>query len=191
MKTLLIISALFAALIPAGIAEAAGPSVQQAEISASDGLANQAFGAAIAASGDTLVVAPIADNTSTKPSHGVAYVFERPAGSDWAHAKQVARLTLSGEAEASIGSVAIDGDTIVVGGTDHRTADKAGAGAAFVFVKPAGGWKDAHEDGNLTADDAAANDGLGLGVAVSGDTVVASSPGHKVGTHAQQGAVYV
>src|SRR3954454_22689823 len=173
MKTLLIVSALFAALIPAAIAQAAGPSIQQAKISAADGLANQAFGAAIAASGDTLVVAPIADNSSSKPSHGVAYVFERPAGSDWAHAKQVARLTLSGEAEASIGSVAIDGDTIVVGGTDHRTADKSGAAAAFVFVKPTGGWQDANENGTLTADDAATNEGLGIAVSVSGDTVVA------------------
>src|SRR4051812_11060299 len=105
MKRLTLIGALLCALAVPGAAQAASPSVQQAELSAADGLANQAFGASIAISGNTLVVAQLADNTDGKPSHGAAYVFERATGSDWAHATQVAKLTLSGEAEASIGSV--------------------------------------------------------------------------------------
>lgn len=67
----------------------------------------------------------------------------------------------------------------------------SGAGAAFVFVKPAGGWKDAHETAALTASDGAANEGLGGGVAISGDTITATAAGHKVATRDQQGADYV
>lgn len=49
----------------------------------------------------------------------------------------------------------------------------------------------ATQTAELTASDGATNEGLGNAVGISGDTVVASAFGHKVGDHAQQGAAYV
>lgn len=47
------------------------------------------------------------------------------------------------------------------------------------------------QSAELTASDGAAGDALGLSVAVSDDTIVASAPFHLVGGGAQQSAVYV
>jgi hypothetical protein len=47
------------------------------------------------------------------------------------------------------------------------------------------------QQAELTASDGATEDNLGYSVAVSGNTVVAGAPFHRVGAHAQQGAVYV
>ena len=96
--------------------------------------------------GDTMVVGAAFDERA-------AYVFVKPAG-DWATTSTFdAKLTNSG------GSVAIDGDTVVV----------SDSGAVNVFVKPAGGWAgNLSETAKLTA-----SDGACLGkVAIDGDTVV-------------------
>jgi hypothetical protein len=58
MKKLLLISALLAALVITAPAQAA-PSLQQAGLTAADGAANAGFGASIAVSGNTLVVAKL------------------------------------------------------------------------------------------------------------------------------------
>jgi hypothetical protein len=47
------------------------------------------------------------------------------------------------------------------------------------------------QQAELTASDGAAGDDLGVSVAVSGTTIVAGSPYHKVGSDTQQGVVYV
>jgi hypothetical protein len=64
-------------------------------------------------------------------------------------------------------------------------------GAAYVFVKPAGGWADATQTAKLTASDGAAGDALGFSVAVSSDTIVAGAVGTAVSGHSFQGAAHV
>jgi len=73
-------------------------------------------------------------------------------------------------------SVAISGDTIVVGAPydDDKGTD---SGSAYVFTKPAGGWIDMTQTAKLTAGDGAADDLFGLSVAISGDTIVAGAYG--------------
>jgi hypothetical protein len=161
---------------------------QLAELTASDGAREDGFGVAVAVSGNTLVVATLPSVATAQ--RGAVYVFERPA-SGWAHATQTAKLTLSDGAAASIDAVAVSDETVVVGAQDHKVGANDDQGAAYVFVKPSTGWADAHETAELTATDGAVNESLGTQVAVSGDTVVASASGHKVGTNDQQGAAYV
>ena len=61
-------------------------------------------------------------------------------------------------------SVAISGDTIVVGADDFFV----GPGSAYVFVKPPGGWTNASSyDAKLTASDGGSNDRFGISVAIS------------------------
>src|SRR6185295_18317578 len=86
---------------------------------------------------------------------------------------QKAKLTANdGAANDHLGrSVAVSGDVVVVGSPDAKVVNNAGQGAAYVFVKPGGGWADMPQTAKLTASDGAANDLFGLAVAVSGDVI--------------------
>jgi hypothetical protein len=179
------------------------PILQQAELAASELPPSQevtgaGFGSAVAVSGDTIVVGA----GTAEGDQGAVYVFVKPA-SGWANATQTAKLTAPAGGQAPLLglAVAISGDTIVAGA---RGANNE-LGAAYVFVKPASGWANATPTAELTASDTAglaraaggikvevtATSGFGLGVAISGDTVVVGDPAHKVGGHAGQGAAYV
>jgi len=149
------------------------PIVQQATLTASDGHAEDAFGVAVAISGDTVVVgAQLADI-----AFGEAYVFVKPP-TGWGGAlTETARLTaIDGGPFDNFGTaVAISGDTVVVGARYH------GAGEACVFVKPAGGWSGTMtETATLTESDLKEGARLGIAVAVSGDTIVVGADGRSV-----------
>jgi hypothetical protein len=75
------------------------------------------------------------------------------------------RLTASdGVTLSDVSSVS--GDTAVVG----ATVDAANRGAVYVFVRSGGVWV---EQQKLIASDGVVNDRLGVGVAISGDTIIA------------------
>ena len=84
---------------------------------------------------------------------------------------QQAQLTASDAADGDIFgySVAVSGDTAVVGAYSDDTGAGAGAGSAYVFVRTGATWA---QQAKLTASDAAAGDEFGYSVAVSGDTAV-------------------
>lgn len=102
---------------------------------------------------------------------------------------QVAKLTASGQTEFFGLSVAMDGDTAIVGTPSGLSTFQ---GAAYVFTRPKFGWKNMTQVAVLSASDGTENDGFGCSVAISMDTVVVGAPGSSydscnVGT----GAVYV
>ena len=75
-------------------------------------------------------------------------------------------------AAAQLGaSVAIDGDTAVIGAVADDGA-AANAGAVYVFQRNANIWQQTQK---ITAADASAGDGFGVSVAISGDTIVAGA----------------
>ena len=88
-------------------------------------------------------------------------------------------------------SVAISGDTMVVGAPDRTVGLNAQQGAVFVFSDSSGAWQQTDE---LVADNGAEYDQFGYSVAISGSTIVVGSPfqviDHALGSDAQ-GAVYV
>ncbi|MFX1412181.1 MAG: putative Ig domain-containing protein, partial [Promethearchaeota archaeon] len=91
------------------------------------------------------------------------------------------------------GSVARSGDGgTVVAGAAHTAAGGSAQGAAYVYVRPGGGWADATETAKLTASDGADGDWLGYSVALSGDggTVAAGAYRNAAGG-SQRGAAYV
>jgi hypothetical protein len=163
-----------------------------AELRASDGVGNDAFGTSVGISGDTIVVGAPNRPVGLQGSEGAVYVFVKP-GSGWANARETAELTgddTSGLDNLGI-SVAISGDTIVAGDWDHKVGSNFAQGAAYVFVKPVTGWANATETATLTASDGAANDIFGYDVAISGDTVLVGAPGHRVGQNSREGAAYL
>lgn len=66
-------------------------------------------------------------------------------------------------------SVAISGDTAVIGARGDDDVKGTDSGAAYVFVRTASGWS---ERAKLLASDWAAGDGFGTSVAISGDIIV-------------------
>jgi FG-GAP repeat protein len=84
--------------------------------------------------------------------------------------------------------VAMTSDTLVIG----SSGDDSGAGAVYVFTKPAAGWTGAAAPARLTASDRQAGDYFGMQVAVAADTIVVGTP-DKPGPNggASAGGVYV
>jgi hypothetical protein len=145
-----------------------------AELSASDDGTD--FGVAVAISGDTIVVGSYG---------GKAYIFVKPPGG-WTSMTETAQVT----GDYFGGTVAIDGGTIIVGAAGATINGEAVQGAAFVFVKPAGGWATSSAfDAELTASDGTYGDYFGYSLGVSGNTVAVGQPAHQYQTG--PGAAYV
>ncbi|MCC6551862.1 MAG: hypothetical protein IT372_02420 [Polyangiaceae bacterium] len=160
-------------------------STQHAKLVAADGEPGEHLGAAVAISGDTAVIGAYWDDDLGTAS-GSAYVFVR-SGADWV--QQAKLLAGDGASSARFGhSVAISGDTIVVGA--YGDDELAGwAGAAYVFVRTNGAWT---QQAKLLASDGAYADQLGISVAVSGDTALVGADGDdEMGDHSGSAYVFV
>jgi FG-GAP repeat protein len=119
---------------------------------------------------------------------GAIFVFVRPT-SGWADMTETAMLLASdGQPGEYLGaSVAISDDgSAIVAGAPLWPANGTFMGAAYVFVRPAGGWANMTETARLTSTDGS-NVSLGQSVAISGHTVAAGGPT----LNTDQGAVYV
>ncbi len=165
---------------------------QNAELTASDGAADDYLGVSVSISGNTVVAGAESHEVGGHEGQGAVYVYTKPA-SGWANATQTAELTASdGAAGDYLGvAVAISGRTIVAGATGKSVGSNERQGAVYVYAEPAGGWANATQTAELTASDGAAGDRLGVRVAISGSTIVATSAEAEVGSHVNQGAAYV
>ncbi|MFI5298260.1 MAG: hypothetical protein ACHREM_09200 [Polyangiales bacterium] len=157
----------------------------QAEITSSDGNANDNFGAAVALSGETAIA-----GAASHAYAGAAYVFVQTlVGSSFTWPQQ-AELTASDRAnQDSFGiSVGVSGGTAIVGASGHQVGVNAWQGAAYVFTQSGTSWT---QQAELAASDGAANDQFGGSVAVSGGTAVVGDEYHTIGSNTDQGAAYV
>ena len=162
----------------------AGAWSKKAKLTAPTPLQLAALGYSLAVDGDTILVGAFGDDTVVgELGSGSAYVFTKPSG-DWGAWNDLtqtnkdgltAKLTASDrQPRGYFGfSVALDGDTAVIGARQHSDPEiGAGSGAAYVFTGRAGVW---NEKAKLTASDAAAGDNFGVSVAVEEGTVVVGS----------------
>jgi len=189
---------------------------EQAYIKASNTGAGDEFGYSVALSGDTLAVGAYLEDSSTTgvdstadelaTDSGAVYVFVR-SGSTWT---QQAYIKASNtEAGDQFGySVALSGDTLAVGANREdssstgisSTPDELAtwAGAVYVFTRSGTTWS---EQAYIKASNADANDGFGISVSLSGDTLAVGAIGEDSSTTgvgstpddlaANAGAVYV
>jgi hypothetical protein len=133
------------------------------------------FGVAVGISGDYAVVGAGAEN-GTGTDQGAAYVFYRNQGGadNWG---QVKKITAADRADSDgFGySVAIEGDTIIVGadGEDGAGTDR---GAAYIFLKDEGGTDNWGQVTKLTASDATDVSQFGFRVALDGDFALVGAP---------------
>jgi hypothetical protein len=148
-----------------------------ATLTASDANPYCYFGWSVSMQGDTIVVGAITANIGSNQAQGAVYIFVKPADG-WHDMTETAKLTASdGAAGDSLGtSVAISNGTVVSGAYAATTfGQNLYQGAAYVFVKPVGGWKSTTETAKLTASDAVQFDDLGYAVAINDDTIVATA----------------
>lgn len=172
-----------------------GALKEQARLFASDGTGGDSFGLQVAISGDTIVVGARWDDVAGNVDQGSAYVFVRPQDGWTGTLNQTAKLTASGgAANDTFGDrVAIDGDIIVVGARAADTSSCSSCtalfdrGAAYVFVKPGGGWVDQTQNATLSPSDNVFGTQFGSSVAVDGDTIVVGA----WRTSSDRGAAYV
>jgi hypothetical protein len=139
------------------------------------------FGQSVALSGDTMVVGTISDDEGGWPV-GAAWVFVRE-GTTWIQ-RAYLKPSTSSTGQFWFGlSVAISGDTIVVGapmessnasGINGNQNDNSlpQAGAAYVFVREGTTWS---QQAYLKASNPSRGDQFGFSVAISGDTIVVGS----------------
>ena len=134
-----------------------------------DGESWNVFGASVAISGETVVVG--AAGIDDIP--GATYVFTKPS-SGWISNSDAAKLMPeTSESRVLFGSsVAVDGDTVVVGGQDYETY--YGANTAYVFTRPAEGWVSASGAPVIALTPTYAR--LEAPVGIVGDTVFVSAP---------------
>jgi FG-GAP repeat protein len=167
--------------------------VQTARLFAADGKAepvandpgkfrSDAFGSAVAISGDTVVVgAPQHTHPGLQKNAGAVYVFQRVDG-EWVQQAELFSPTPFAEAffgaEPGFGGLAISGGTIVVGDEGAFTVD--------VFTRDIGGWGAATQ---FTVPDDFAF--VPSDVAIDGGTVVVGSPGSDAPGAFSAGAAYV
>ena len=161
-------------------------ALEQAKLTAADGAADDHFGYMVAISGDTALVGAPFKSVDGQSQAGAAYVFVR-SGASWS---ERAELTApDGAAGDCFGrSLALSGDTALIGAWGKSVAGQSQAGAAYVFTRSAASWS---EQAELTASDGAADDELGFSVALSGDTALLGAWGKSVAGQSQAGAAYV
>ncbi len=161
---------------------------QSGGIVAGDGAAGDDFGLAVALSNDTAVVGAPGHPVANNPYQGAAYVFTR-TGTTW-HAPGSPLVASDGAASDAFGtSVAISGDTLVVGAPSHDVGPNHDQGAAYVFVRSGATWS--QQGPPLVAPDGAAGEAFGTYVGVSANSIIVGAPIHQVGAHEYQGAAYV
>lgn len=153
----------------------------QFKVTASDAQAADNFGRSLAISGDTVIIGATESGVGT----GSAYVFVR-SGSSWMEQQ---KLTASDATAGDLfgGSVAIDGNTAIVGAFGEDSAGHNRNGAAYVFVRSGSTWT---QQQKLTASDPRDIADFGWSVTVQSNTVIIGAPGDSE-LATSSGAAYV
>jgi len=158
---------------------------QQAKLVASDYQTNDYFGVKVAISGDTVVVGANAEDT-VATNAGAAYVFTR-SGTTWTQQQKI--QASDAQASSVFGtSVAIDGNTVVVGASLNDPSSIIDAGAAYVFTRSGTTWT---QQQKIQASDAQASDNFGQSVGISGNTVVVGAYAEDPNNISGAGSVYI
>ncbi|NKI36028.1 hypothetical protein HFP89_12730 [Wenzhouxiangella sp. XN79A] len=154
-----------------------------------------AFGSAVALSGDTLAVAAIGEDSDSTgfngdqlnddaSDSGAVYVLTRNGSGQWLYEAYLKPSNTDSDDEFGA-SLALDGDTLVVGAPaedgaapgvdgDDASNDARDSGAAYVFVRDGTTWS---QQAYLKATNPDIQDDFGNAVALRGDRIVVGSPG--------------
>jgi Bacterial Ig-like domain (group 3)/FG-GAP repeat len=170
---------------------------QSAVLTPSNGVVDGAFGTAVAANDNTIVVGapPSNQRPTTQEATGEVYVYAQPSNGIWATKNQTAGLLgVSGRAQLGT-SVAISADgTLIVAGAPGGGTN--GSGEVEVYYLSGADWASGTPSMTTlmqSGGNSAGGDALGTSVVISpdGNVIAAGAPGYDVGSNDAQGAVYV
>jgi len=165
--TLAVVAGLALVVAPRTTVAQAPPCTEGIKLTAGNGTAGDLFGIqrGVAASGDTVAVTARTDGAT-----GSVYVFVRD-GETWI---QQAELSPSAAAAGDYfgEELALNGDRLVAGAI-HDDDAGTNSGSVWVFERTGSSWT---EQAQLMADDAAAGDVFGAGVALDGETIFVGAP---------------
>lgn len=163
-------------------------SEQAILVDTAGGGVNDQFGNSVSVRGNTAVVGARGKTIGTKMEQGQAYVYVR-SGTSWAQQAILVDSATGAAFDAFANSVALSGDTIVVGAPYRSYGTHYSQGQVYVYVRSGTAWSQQA----LLVDAAAGemNDTFGQAVALDGDTVLVGAPGKGVATHVHQGQAYV
>ncbi len=152
-------------------------------LSSSNSQAGGNFGASVAISGNTIVVGAPTETVSGQVLTGRVYTFDANAGS-------LNTVLTNPDSQSQIGgffgaSVAISGNTIVVGAPGETIGIDSQAGRVYIFDANTGSLRFALSSPSQEA--GFAGGFFGNSVAVSGSTVVVGAPQETVSGQAQAG----
>lgn len=160
--------------------------VQRQKLLGNAGDADDFFGTSVAISGDTAVIGAYGEDIGSDADQGAAYIFVRN-GTTWTF--QAKFIVFDGAEGDNFGaSVAISGDTVIVGAIGDNININVNQGSAYIFVRNGMVWSQQQQ---LIANDGAANDNFGKSVGISGDTVVIGSQFDQIGSNTNQGSAYI
>ena len=166
------------------------------------------FGYSVALDGDTLAVGAYGDDGSSSSNqlYGAVYVFTR-SGSVWSLQKEISSIsTVSGFTSSTLKShdyfgysVALDGDTLVVGAYGDDGSSCSSCGAVYIFTRSGTTWSLQKEISStstvsgFTSSTLKSYDFFGYSVALDGNTLAVGAYGDDgSSSYSQQyGAVYV
>lgn len=156
----------------------------------SDAADGDLFGRAVSLSADTTLIGALQADPGGKSDAGAAYVFARnPQSGAWS--QQAKLVADDGAAGDGFGyTVAVSGDTAVVGAPGADPGGKSDAGAAYVFARnpQSGAWS---QQAKLVASDGVLGAAFGSAAALSGDRIAITAAAAAVNGQAAAGAVYV
>ena len=167
--------------------QAAGAFAQQAYIKASNTETGDEFGYSVALDGDTLAVGAFRedgdDTNGLGFNSGAVYVFTRSAGT-WTQQAYI-QASNAGQLDSFGFSVALDGDTLVVGATgeasnatgigqDETNNQAANSGAVYVFTRSGITWT---QQAYIKSSNSVWQDVFGSSVALDGDTLAVGALG--------------
>ena len=142
------------------------------------------FGNSVSVSENSIIIGASGDGYR-KPRAGSAYVFTHQSG-EW-KLQQKLNAPDANESDQFGDSVAISGDTAIVGAPWDSYNDMQWAGSSYIFLRSGGKWTLKQK---LTANDAEEKDHFGGQVAISGDTAFVSAAQSDDGGN-NSGSVYV
>ena len=151
---------------------------QQQKLTSGDAATGDAFGSAVAASGDTTVIGAPRHDTMAGNNAGSGYVFTR-SGTTWT--QQGVLNALDAAADDFFGtSVALEINRTVLGAPSRNSA--------YIFDRVGSDWT---QQARLKVGDATGADALGAAVAVSSDTVLLGAPGDDTRAGSNAGTAFV
>ena len=145
------------------------------------------FGNSLAFENDTLVVGALNKQVGANFFQGAVYVFTRSGGAG--NFTQQQKLTASDGVFADFFgySVAISGDSVIVGATSLLGQPNS-KGKAYIFTRSGSSWT---EQAILQASDGTNGDAFGFSVGISGNTAIVGARLDDVGAVGDQGSAYV